>query len=109
MKTLTVKTKYSEYKNVFVRLGSYIANDSIAIELWNNKEGMIARITVCIPNSTIKEDEVIINTDSHPWAMEFIKEHGLGIEIEKMIKSVYGIYPVVKLNLKEISKYLEVV
>lgn len=79
-----------------------------AIEIWNNEDGPIARITVCIAGSGLAEDETVIDTNNCPWAMEFIKQHGFGQATGRMVKSGYCTYPVVKLDIEKIGEYLEV-
>lgn len=78
------------------------------IEIWNNEDGPIARITVCITGSGLAEDETVIDTNNCPWAMEFIKQHGFGQATGRMVKSGYCTYPVVKLDIEKIGEYLEV-
>ena len=78
------------------------------VEIWNNEDGPIARITVCITGSGLAEDETVIDTNNCPWAMEFIKQHGFGQATGRMVKSGYCTYPVVKLDIEKIGEYLEV-
>lgn len=75
---------------------------------WNNEDGPIARITVCIAGSGLAEDETVIDTNNCPWAMEFIKQHGFGQATGRMVKSGYCTYPVVKLDIEKIGEYLKV-
>lgn len=82
--------------------------DQMKIEIWNNEDGPIARITVCIAGSGLAEDETVIDTNNCPWAMEFIKQHGFGQATGRMVKSGYCTYPVVKLDIEKIGEYLEV-
>lgn len=78
------------------------------IEIWNNEEGPIARITVYIAGSGLAEDETVIDTNNCPWAMELIKQHGFGQATGRMVRSGYCTYPVVKLDIEKIGEYLEV-
>lgn len=108
MALLEVKTEWAVYKNCFLQVARYQADNSRAIEIWNNEDGPIARITVCITGSGLAEDETVIDTNNCPWAMEFIKQHGFGQAIGRMVKSGYCTYPVVKLDIEKIGEYLEV-
>lgn len=90
MASLEVKTEWAVYKDCFLQVARYQADNSRAIEIWNN------------------EDETVIDTNNCPWAMEFIKQHGFGQATGRMVKSGYCTYPVVKLDIEKIGEYLEV-
>lgn len=96
------------YKDCFLQVARYQADNSRAIEIWNNEEGPIARITVYIAGSGLAEDETVIDTNNCPWAMELIKQHGFGQATGRMVRSGYCTYPVVKLDIEKIGEYLEV-
>lgn len=102
------RTEWAVYKDCFLQVARYQADNSRAIEIWNNEDGPIARITVCIAGSGLAEDETVIDTNNCPWAMEFIKQHGFGQATGRMVKSGYCTYPVVKLDIEKIGEYLEV-
>lgn len=91
MASLEVKTEWAVYKDCFLQVARYQADNSRAIEIWNNAE-----------------DETVIDTNNCPWAMEFIKQHGFGQATGRMVKSGYCTYPVVKLDIEKIGEYLEV-
>ena len=78
MALLEVRTEWAVYKDCFLQVARYQADNSRAIEIWNNEDGPIARITVCIAGSGLAEDETVIDTNN--WA-----------SIEKMIAE--GKYP----------------
>ena len=42
---LNVKTSYSVYKNCMLRLGKYMMDESLAVEIYNRQDGEIARLT----------------------------------------------------------------
>ena len=46
MALLEVRTEWAVYKDCFLQVARYQADNSRAIEIWNNEEGPIARITV---------------------------------------------------------------
>lgn len=45
---LNVKTSYSVYKNCMLRLGKYMMDESLAVEIYNRQDGEIARLTTCL-------------------------------------------------------------
>lgn len=53
MAFLEAKTEWAVYKNCFLQVGRYQADNSRAIEIWNREDGPIARITVCITGSML--------------------------------------------------------
>jgi hypothetical protein len=108
MALLEVRTEWVVYKDCFLQVARYQADNSRAIEIWNNEDGSIARITVCIAGSGLAEDETVIDTNNCPWAMELIKQHGFGQATGRMVRSGYCTYPVVKLDIEKIGEYLEV-
>lgn len=98
MALLEVRTEWAVYKDCFLQVARYQADNSRAIEIWNNEDGPIARITVCIAGSGLAEDETVIDTNNCPWAMELIKQHGFGQATGRMVRSGYCTYPAVKLD-----------
>lgn len=60
MASLEVKTEWAVYKDCFLQVARYQADNSRAIEIWNNEDGPIARITVCITGSGLAEDETVM-------------------------------------------------
>lgn len=108
MTFLEVRTKWAVYKNCFLRMTRYQADNSRAIEIWNREDGQIARITVCITGSMLAEDETVLDTNNCPWAVEFVESNGLGENTGRTVRSGYCVYPIVKLNIEKIGEYLEV-
>lgn len=99
MALLEVRTEWAVYKDCFLQVARYQADNSRAIEIWN---------TACIAGSGLAEDEAVIDTNNCPWAMELIKQHGFGQATGRMVRSGYCTYPVVKLDIEKIGEYLEV-
>lgn len=60
MALLEVRTEWAVYKDCFLQVARYQADNSRAIEIWNNEDGPIARITVCIAGSGLAEDETVM-------------------------------------------------
>lgn len=54
---MKIKTEFRVYENVYLKIGKYMADNSIAIETWNRTEGPIARITVCLTDPFLRENE----------------------------------------------------
>lgn len=50
---LNVKTNYSVYKNCMLRLGRYMSDGSLAVEIYNRQDGEIARLTTCLCDPTL--------------------------------------------------------
>lgn len=103
---MDVKTNYETYKDCYLKVNKYQANDSLAIEIWNDTDGPIARLTVCLPNERKpKENEAYIDDNNCPWAMDFIEEYNLGTDTGLIGLSGYCMYPKVVFNMNEIEKY----
>ena len=108
MALLEVKTEWAVYKDCFLQVAKIPGRQQQSNEIWNNEDGPIARITVCIAGSRLAEDETVIDTNNCPWAMDFIKQHSFGQATGRMVRSGYCTYPVVKLDIEKIGEYLEV-
>ena len=108
MALLEVRTEGAVYKKCFLQVAKYQADNSRAIEIWNEEDGPIARITVCITGSMLAEDEVVLDTNNCPWAVEFVESNDLGENTGRTVRSGYCPSPVVKLNVEKIGEYLEV-
>ena len=87
MAFLEVKTKFAVYKDCFLQVARYQADNSRAIELWNREDGPIACITVCIAGSMLAEDEVVLDTNNCPWAVEFVESNDFGKDTGRRVRS----------------------
>ena len=87
MALLEVRTEWAVYKNCFLQVAKYQADNSRAIEIWNEEDGPIARITVCITGSMLAEDEVVLDTNNCPWAVEFVESNDLGENTGRTVRS----------------------
>lgn len=56
MTSLNVKTEYSEYKDCKLRVGKYVEDNSVAVEIYNRWDGPIARVTTCLCDHSLAED-----------------------------------------------------
>lgn len=102
---IDVKTQYSTYNNCVVQLDNYMADGSLAIELWNKEEGPIARLTVCLSNPEIEKNQAYVDTNNCPWAEKLIKDYNLGKPTEDVGFSGYCAYPLYEFNLEELKKH----
>lgn len=64
MATLDIETSYSAYKNCMLRLGRYMSDGSLAVEIYNMQDGEIARVTVCLRDTTLGENESYVDTNA---------------------------------------------
>lgn len=99
---LTMKTNYAVYENVFLQVGKYRADNSIAIMAENMEDGPIATITVCLCDTSLDENEEYVDTNNCPWALDFIKENKLGEPTGKWRQSGFCTYPAVKFNAEQL-------
>lgn len=107
MKTLNVKTNYFMYKNCKLRLGNYMADGSLVVEIYNRQDGEIARLTVCLCDPTLSEYMAYIDTNNCPWAVAFLEENGLAEKTGRTKRSGYCIYPEMKFNKEKITQFEE--
>lgn len=103
---MDMKTKFCTHRNVHLQISNYLTDDSIAIEAWNETEGPIATLTVCLNDKSLGKDETYIDINNCPWAMGFIEKNGFGQRTGRFGRSGYCIYPVVKLDIEQLQKYL---
>lgn len=101
---ITYTTPYFSY-DCHVAIDRYVANDGLAIELWNEEDGPIARITVCLPKYKVAEDEAFVDTNNNPGIMEVIEKYKLG-ELKGSGVSGFCCYPLVKFNMAELRKHV---
>lgn len=66
MASLNVKTEYSEYKDCKLRVGKYVEDNSVAVEIYNRWDGPIARVTTCLCDHSLSEDEAYVDTNNCP-------------------------------------------
>lgn len=103
---MKVKTKYETYNNCYLTVNKYVADDSLAVGIWNAEDGPIASLTVCLPNGIANETLAYIDTNNCPWALDFIKEYNLGENLGITARSGYCEYPLVAFDMEIINKYV---
>lgn len=105
MATLDVETSYSVYKNCMLRLGRYMSDSSLAVEIYNMQDGAIARVTACLSDPTLGENESYVDTNNCPWATSFLESNGLAKRTGKTRRSGYCIYPEMEFDREKIAKF----
>ncbi len=104
---MTIRTEFRVYDGVYLKVGKYLADNSVAIEAWNRQNGPIATITVCLCDRSLGEGEAYIDTNNCPWAIGFIEHEGLGKRTGKMGRSGYCTYPVVRFDMQKVREQEE--
>lgn len=104
---LNVKTNYSVYKNCMLRLGRYMSDGSLAVEIYNRQDGEIARLTTCLCDPTLPEDMAYVDTNNCPWAVAFLEENGLAEKTGRTKRSEYCVYPAMRFNREKNSTVRE--
>lgn len=99
---MTLKTEFRVYENVYLQVGKYLEDNSVAIHVWNRQDGPIATITVCLCDRSLGEGEAYVDTNNCPWAVDFIEQEGLGKRTSRMRRSGYCTYPVVKFDMQKL-------
>ena len=102
---MIIKTPFSTYNNLHVTINHYLKDNSVCVDLWNEEEGAIARLTTCLCDRSLKENESYLDTNNCPWAINFVKKYNLGEVSESRCRSGYCTYPVVTWNMDELKKH----
>lgn len=95
-----------EFDNEYLSImkGTYDTTNNIALQLMCNDEEPYVTLTVNIVR--LPKDHACIDTNNFPEAEELIEEYELGTYTGTTIPSGYCEYPVYKLNMYNINKYL---
>lgn len=101
---MTIRTDFGIYKGVYFKVGKYRADNSLAIQAWNDTDGPIATLTVCLNKSGMLENESFVDTNNCPWVVELIEKEKLG-ELVGFSRSGYCTYPLVKFDMEQIKKH----
>lgn len=83
MALLEVKTSYATYTDCTLRVGQYQMDGSIAVEIFSRREGPVARITVCLCDSALAENEAYVDTNNCPWVVDFLEAKGRQNRLEE--------------------------
>lgn len=87
MKTLDVKTNYRTYKECFLRVERYWHDGSISLTIWNQNDGCVARVTTCLVDHSLREDEAYVDANNCPWAVAFLEKNGFAKRTGKKRRS----------------------
>lgn len=101
---MTLRTTFGIYEGVYLQVGKYVADNSVAIQAWNQQDGPIATITVCLCDDSLKEGEAYVDTNNCPWAVDFIEQGELGKRTGRVGRSGYCVYPVVKFDMEKVKE-----
>ena len=107
MTSLNVKTEYSEYKDCKLRVGKYVEDNSAAVEIYNRWDGPIARVTTCLCDHSLAEDEAYVDTNNCPWAVALLEENGFAERTGRTRRSGYCEYPAMKFDRSKMAEFEE--
>ena len=107
MELLEVKTNFETFSDCFLKVGRYHTDKNLAIQLFSISEGLIAMLTICLCDPSLKENESYVDTNNYPWAVDFLERKGLAKLSDKIRLSGYCIYPVMEFNRENMKKFEE--
>lgn len=103
--TLQLQTQYCVYDDVQLQVTRYQANNSLCIQAYNHTDGPIARLTVCLPDTTLGDNCAFVDTNNCPWAEDFVQRNHLGTYMGLMVPSGYCVYPLYQFDIRQLAKY----
>lgn len=103
--TLQLQTGYCVYDDVLLRVDRYQANNSLCIQAYNHTDGPIARLTVCLPDTTLGDNCAFVDTNNCPWAEDFVQRNHLGTYMGLIVPSGYCVYPLYQFDIRQLAKY----
>ena len=104
---IDVVTQWATYKNCFLNLNHYVADNSLYVGLWNYEDGPIADLTVCLNDKTLKENQAYIDVNNFPEAIQIINQCKLGEFCGINGTSGYCTYPLVTFDMEMLNKHIE--
>ena len=107
MAALEVKTSYATYDDCMLAVGRYQMDGSIAVEIVSKREGPVARLTVCLCDPSLEEDESYIDTNNCPWAVALLEENGFAERTGRTRRSGYCEYPAMKFDRSKMAEFEE--
>ena len=105
IQTLQLQTQYCTYDNVLLQVTRYQANNSLCIQAYNRTDGPIARLTVCLPGTTLGDNYAFVDVNNCPWAEDFIRRYHLGVDVGLLVSNGYCMYPLYQFDIRELAKY----
>ena len=106
MKTFDLTTEYATYKDCYFIINKYQMSDGVALEIWNDEDGPIARITTCI-TPVFKANEAYLDTNNCPWAEELVKKLGIAKHANGLAISGFCRYPLYEFDMDKVNEYVE--
>ena len=107
MASFDVKTEYSEYKDCKLRVSKYVEDNSVAVEIYNRWDGPIARVTTCLCDHSLAEDEAYVDINNCPWAVALLEENGFAERTGRTRRSGYCEYPAMKFDRSKMAEFEE--
>lgn len=99
---MKIKTTFGVYEDAYLRVSRYKADDALFVSVWSHSEGPLARLTVCLDDPDLSEDESYVDVNNFPEVLELIADHDLGTPTGKTKQSGYVTYPVVKFDMEKL-------
>lgn len=98
------------YKDCFLKIDRYVQDNSPCVEVWNNTDGCLARLTVCIPGGLDyfrrTGGEAFADVNNFPGVLKFIEDYGLGLPTgEYFMNGGFCAYPLVRFDRDAVEKY----
>lgn len=90
-----------------LRVGKYVEDNSVAVEIYNRWDGPIARVTTCLCDHSLAEDEAYVDTNNCPWAVALLEENGFAERTGRTRRSGYCEYPAMKFDRSKMAEFEE--
>lgn len=103
MNKIIYESECGSYQIDSINAAKYASDGSLAIDLWSNAEGPIARLTVCLCDKSLKENQAYVDTNNNPMAPMFIEKYGLGKPTGKMKASGFCVYPLYEFDVEKLK------
>lgn len=82
-------------------------DNSVAVEIYNRWCGPIARVTTCLCDCSLAEDEAYVDTNNCPWAVALLEENGFAERTGRTRRSGYCEYPAMKFDRSKMAEFEE--
>ena len=79
-----------------------------SLTIWNQNDGCVARVTTCLVDHSLREDEAYVDANNCPWAVAFLEKNGFAKRTGKKRRSGYCEYPLMKFDTTKMLMYEEV-
>ena len=87
--------------------GTSVEDNSVAVEIYNRWDGPIARVTTCLCDHSLAEDEAYVDTNNCPWAVALLEENGFAERTGRTRRSGYCEYPAMKFDRSKMAEFEE--